>query len=116
MKTLLTTLALIIAATTAVFAGGNAKKTGLNQHNQTVWDNNTVVFAYPAGPGATYMWQQEEGPVAANLKGANTPTLLASSLEPGTYVFALTTLGTDGTTNTDKVVVKVKDPASVTKF
>jgi len=116
MKTLLTTLALVLATAATVFAGGNLKKTGLSQHAQTTWDNNTVVFAYPAGPGAIYMWQQAAGPAAANLKGATTPTLLASGLEPGTYVFALTTIATDGTINNDKVVVKVKDPGAVTKF
>jgi hypothetical protein len=116
MKTLLTTLALVLATTASVFAGGANVKSGLARHSQTVWDNNTVVFGYNAGAGAKYMWQQEEGPAAAQIKGANTPTLLASDLEAGTYIFALTTTTAQGTQTTDRVVIRVKDPSTITKF
>jgi hypothetical protein len=116
MKTLIATLALLLATTAAVFAGGTKAKSGLARHSQTIWDNNTVVFAYNAGPGASYQWQQEEGPARAGIKGANTPTLLATDLAPGTYIFALTTTTPAGDQSTDRVVVKVKDPETATKF
>ena len=119
MKTFL--LALVMLATTGTLAlatenegkgtakaAGTASIKGLARHSQSVWADNAVVFGYATEKGASYSWVQEGGPSRARITGQGTPTLLASQLEPGWYVFALTTTLPSGESATDRIVVKVK--------
>ncbi len=117
MKTFLLALMLITTTGTLALAGENGSKgttagaasiKGLTRHSQSVWADNAVVFGYAAEKGSTYTWIQEEGPSRARITGQGTPTLLASQMQPGWYVFALTTTLPSGASATDRIVVKVK--------
>lgn len=111
MKTLLASLFALTLSITSAFAGGNKVQAGsINHHNVAVWENNTIVYAKAGASGTHYQWVQEEGPAQANLIGTDTPSLIAANLEVGYYVFALTTTAPSGEQQTDRVVVKVKNP------
>lgn len=112
MKTLLASLVALTLSFTSAFAGGNKIQAGtINHHNMAVWENNTVIYAKAGAAGTQYHWVQEEGPAQASLIGTDTPSLIASSMmEVGYYVFALTTTAPNGEQQTDRVVVKVKNP------
>ena len=119
MKTLLASALILFGTMTAAFAGGHHQRqltNAVSRHNVSVWDDNTVVFAYNVGKGATYHWQQEVGPSKASLQGSDTPTLLASHLQPGNYIFAITETTAEGQQITDRVVVMVKNPDTIAKL
>lgn len=61
------------------------------------------------GTIATYQWTQLSGPINPTLSGANTLTLTASDLIPGTYEFLISATDNDAATSSDKVAVNVLD-------
>jgi hypothetical protein len=113
MKTLFAAALLFLASLTTAFASGtHSTKGALVRHQLSTYDNNTILFAYPGERGTTYQWEQVEGPTNATLAGTATPTLIASGLEPGYYVFNYTSTDTKGAQYSDRVVVKVKQSLS----
>jgi hypothetical protein len=61
----------------------------------------------PDGTIASYAWTQTSGPTTATLANETTPTLTASDLATGTYIFKLTVTDNDGATAEDEVKVIV---------
>ena len=60
----------------------------------------------PDGSISTYAWIKVSGP-AATLTNANQPTLLASNLVEGTYVFRLTVTDNSGDSDSDDMTLNV---------
>ncbi|MEO7990609.1 MAG: PKD domain-containing protein [Chryseolinea sp.] len=61
----------------------------------------------PDGTIATLAWTQTSGPTTAALTGQATPTLSASTLIEGTYIFRLTVTDNSGVQGFDEVNVRV---------
>ena len=62
----------------------------------------------PDGKVSAYQWTQITGPNQANLKNEDTPTLTASKLVEGAYLFRLTVTDDDGGKDSDDVLVTVE--------
>ncbi|MDW7696032.1 PKD domain-containing protein (plasmid) [Flammeovirgaceae bacterium SG7u.111] len=61
-------------------------------------------------PGSeTYTWEQVNGPTTAALSGTNTATLVAQSLEEGTYTFKLSVTA-NSITESDEIDITVTKP------
>jgi predicted esterase len=57
-----------------------------------------------------YQWTQVSGPSASTLSGATTPTLSATNLKVGTYIYKLTVTDNMGAAMLDKVYVTIQSP------
>jgi PKD repeat protein len=84
---------------------------------QVVLPGNSVVLPGSAtdpdgGSIVTYLWTQQSGPATATLSGADTPTLTASDLVEGVYVFRLTATDDEGETGFDEVTISVQTEAT----
>jgi len=74
--------------------------------------NSVSLFATvsdPDGSIVSYLWTQISGPTKANLTGINSPTLVASDLNEGTYLFRITVTDNNGATASDEVQVLVRN-------
>ncbi|MFD1140947.1 T9SS type A sorting domain-containing protein [Larkinella insperata] len=66
----------------------------------------------PEGGALSYQWSQQSGPSPAHLPSPTAPTLTASGLVEGRYVFGLTVRDEQGATGYDELTVLVNAPAS----
>lgn len=73
----------------------------------------TATASDPDGSIATYLWSLDSGPSSVPLTGTNTPTLNASSMVAGVYVFRITVTDNNGATATAVAVVTVQAGANV---
>lgn len=66
----------------------------------------TATASDPDGEIVSYLWEQLEGP-SANLKGADTNTLILTGLKEGSYTFEVTVTDDKGDTASDEVKLTI---------